>query len=457
MRQWVSQSPGEASALVTAPRQPSLAEANPAALPWRDLMIDPDLGGIAPRRPRPRSIEISAFGTTWALPVPDVLGFVWHPELPLVAGLTVREGRAHPWVADYRDRTVVVHQHVRAVTSMAAVPLAFAGDELALLTPVAAAPREPLSHVPATYEAVGPGFITFEPGQDVLEELAAAHVSTVDLNGTVTVLTGPLLVRELTARDGAVEIEHATSGMRWARSLVAAPGSLLPVAPREVTVPEQRASGDALTVLGTGTETLLWMRIGMTPGTPAEPHLRELADTHGVAVLDLALDWPADADLADLHRQIVEPVRAALERLDGPVVIGGHSFGATVALYALAHLPELRAAIAHSGCYNRTLTPTGFQYERRSYWAVPELYHAFSALHFADRLDRPVLVVHGTKDLNPSTTPDQAVDFYRAVVANGGHARLVLLPQEGHTFQYRETTESVVAEHGAWLDLAGAS
>jgi dipeptidyl aminopeptidase/acylaminoacyl peptidase len=119
------------------------------------------------------------------------------------------------------------------------------------------------------------------------------------------------------------------------------------------------------------------------------------------------------------------------------------------------HVAELRGTIVHSGCYNRTLTVDGFQYERRSYWAVPDVYHAFSPLLFADRLDRPVLIVHGTDDPNPPTQPEQAVDLYRAIVATGGHARLVLLPHEGHAFLFQESHQALVREHARWLRRCG--
>jgi dienelactone hydrolase len=173
------------------------------------------------------------------------------------------------------------------------------------------------------------------------------------------------------------------------------------------------------------------------------------------AHLDLPLHWPGDATVAMLHEQITGPVRTALKLIarqgHGPVIAGGHSFGATLALYALAHVPEIAGAIAHSGCYNRTLTPTGFQYERRAYWTVPEIYHAFGALTFADRLTRPVLLLHGERDANPATGPEHAVDLYRAIVATGGHARLVMLPGEGHTFRYLESQQTVIDEHRDWL------
>jgi dipeptidyl aminopeptidase/acylaminoacyl peptidase len=184
------------------------------------------------------------------------------------------------------------------------------------------------------------------------------------------------------------------------------------------------------------------------------------------ALLDLPLYWPADATPGPLHDQIVGAVRAAVEALDGgridggrsrPIVVGGHSFGATLALYALAHVRGLAGAIAHSGCYNRTHTPFGFQYERRRYWDAPDIYTAFSALSFADRIGAPVLIVHGLEDANPATHPDQAADLYRAIVATGGTARLVLLPGEEHNFRYRETHARLARIQREWLERAATS
>ncbi|MFE0153551.1 alpha/beta hydrolase family protein, partial [Nonomuraea sp. NPDC059007] len=125
-----------------------------------------------------------------------------------------------------------------------------------------------------------------------------------------------------------------------------------------------------------------------------------------------------------------------------------------LALYALAHVPGIAGAIAHSGCYNRTHTLTGFHFEKRSYWDAPDLYQAFSALHFADRLKGPVLIAHGLADVNPSTPPQQAIELYRAIVAAGGHSRLILLPHEGHSFRFRETYEALAREQGDWLRKA---
>jgi dienelactone hydrolase len=175
--------------------------------------------------------------------------------------------------------------------------------------------------------------------------------------------------------------------------------------------------------------------------------------------LSLALDWPPAATASYLTNQVARAIERTLEtaatrygdRYNGRVVIAGSSFGATLALLALARFPQLAGAIAISGCYNRTLVPTGFQYEHRSYWQAPDVYHAFSPLMFADQLDRPVLLLHGAEDNNPNTSPAQATDLYKAIIATGGHARLVLFPAEGHVFRYAETLTTSRSEQLSWL------
>ncbi len=51
----------------------------------------------------------------------------------------------------------------------------------------------------------------------------------------------------------------------------------------------------------------------------------------------------------------------------------------------LAHCDLFRAGIARSGAYNRTLTPFGFQSERRTLWEAPEIYLKMSPFMYADK------------------------------------------------------------------------
>ena len=95
------------------------------------------------------------------------------------------------------------------------------------------------------------------------------------------------------------------------------------------------------------------------------------------------------------------------------VVVGGHSYGAFMTANLLAHSDIFRAGIARSGAYNRTLTPFGFQNEERTFWQVPELYARMSPFNHADKINEPILLIHGEADDNAGTFPIQSERFYR--------------------------------------------
>jgi len=159
----------------------------------------------------------------------------------------------------------------------------------------------------------------------------------------------------------------------------------------------------------------------------------------------------AEAAVAELERRgVADPARLA---------IGGHSYGAFTAANLLAHTDLFRTAICRSGAYNRTLTPFGFQGEDRSFWEAPETYLAMSPFIHADRIDEPILLIHGMQDDNSGTYPIQSERLFEAVKGLGGSVRYVQLPGEEHGYHARESVGHVLWETCAWLDaeLAPAS
>ena len=118
----------------------------------------------------------------------------------------------------------------------------------------------------------------------------------------------------------------------------------------------------------------------------------------------------------------------------------------------LAHTDLFAAGIARSGAYNRTLTPFGFQTERRTFWEAPDVYDQVSALRYADKITGPILLIHGTEDNNSGTFPIQSQRLFEAIQGNGGTARLVMLPYEGHGYVGRESVLHMLAEQFDWLD-----
>ncbi len=182
----------------------------------------------------------------------------------------------------------------------------------------------------------------------------------------------------------------------------------------------------------------------------------------GYAIIDNAA-FPIVGDPKNAYdtylEQLVANAQAAVDKavelgVADPQRIGvtGHSHGALMAANLLAHTDLFRAGVASSGGYNKTLTPFGFQSERRSFWAAPQVYDQASTFFHADKVDEPLLIVHGSDDANPGTEALQSPRLFQAIRGNGGTARLVMLPFEPHWYTARESNEHFVAEMLAWFD-----
>jgi dipeptidyl aminopeptidase/acylaminoacyl peptidase len=157
--------------------------------------------------------------------------------------------------------------------------------------------------------------------------------------------------------------------------------------------------------------------------------------------------------------QIVMSAKAAIDKavelgVTDPdrVGVGGHSYGAFMTANLLAHSDLFRAGIARSGAYNRTLTPFGFQSERRTIWEAPDLYLKVSPFMFAQKVNEPMLMIHGEADDNTGTFPIQSERMYQALKGHGATVRLVMLPHEAHGYAGRESIEHVLHEMISWFD-----
>ncbi len=133
------------------------------------------------------------------------------------------------------------------------------------------------------------------------------------------------------------------------------------------------------------------------------------------------------------------------------IVVGGHSYGAFMTANLLAHTDLFKAGIARSGAYNRTLTPFGFQSERRSYWEAQDVYLRLSPFNYANKLKEPVLLIHGDSDNNAGTFPIQSARLYQALAGTGGSVRYVVLPFESHGYVARESVGHTLREMSDWM------
>jgi dipeptidyl aminopeptidase/acylaminoacyl peptidase len=182
----------------------------------------------------------------------------------------------------------------------------------------------------------------------------------------------------------------------------------------------------------------------------------------GYAVLD-DVSMPVVGNESDANdtfvAQIVANAEAAIAAAGSTgsvdttrVGVAGHSYGAFMVANLLAHSRLFGAGVAMSGAYNRTLTPFGFQTERRTLWQAPNTYLAMSPFLFSDRIQAPLLLVHGLTDNNAGTSPQQSLQFYQAIRGNGGDAELLLLPWEGHSYRSRESVRKTAAQMLRWFD-----
>ena len=182
----------------------------------------------------------------------------------------------------------------------------------------------------------------------------------------------------------------------------------------------------------------------------------------GYAILDNAA-MPVIGDPETVNNtyleQIVMDAKAAIDKAvemgvtdRDRVGVGGHSYGAFMTANLLSHSNLFRAGIARSGAYNRTLTPFGFQTERRTLWESPDVYLRMSPFLHADKIKVPILMIHGEADDNTGTFPIQSERMYQAIRGNGGTVRLVMLPAEAHGYAARESIEHTLYEMITWFD-----
>jgi dipeptidyl aminopeptidase/acylaminoacyl peptidase len=183
----------------------------------------------------------------------------------------------------------------------------------------------------------------------------------------------------------------------------------------------------------------------------------------GYAVLDrTAMPMIGDPETTydTFVEQLVADAEAAVNKavemgVTDPERIGviGHSHGGLMVANLLAHTDLFRAGIARSGSYNKTNQPFGFQSERRSLFEARDVYIQVSPTFFADKVNEPVLIIHGNDDSNPGTLTFQSEVFYEAVRGSGGTARLVLLPFEDHGYRAQESNKHVLWEQLRWFDI----
>ena len=193
----------------------------------------------------------------------------------------------------------------------------------------------------------------------------------------------------------------------------------------------------------------------------SQPRTIEYMVTQGYAVADF--DPPIVGTQGRMNDNYVSDLQADLyaviDQLDrdgyidrAKLAIGGHSYGAFSTVNAMVHTPFFKAGIAGDGMYNRSLTPNGFQNERRDFWDGQKTYLDMSPFLYADKLSGALLMYHSLEDQNVGTALESSVRMLHALQGLGKTAALYMYPYEDHGPLTRETVLDQWARWIAWLD-----
>lgn len=193
----------------------------------------------------------------------------------------------------------------------------------------------------------------------------------------------------------------------------------------------------------------------------SQPRTIEYMITQGYAVADF--DPPIVGTQGRMNDNYVSDLQsdlyAVIDQLDRDgyidrtkLAIGGHSYGAFSTVNAMVHTPFFKAGIAGDGMYNRSLTPNGFQNERRDFWDGQKTYLDMSPFMSADKLSGALLMYHSLEDQNVGTALESSVRMLHALQGLGKTAALYMYPYEDHGPLTRETVLDQWARWVAWLD-----
>jgi dipeptidyl aminopeptidase/acylaminoacyl peptidase len=132
--------------------------------------------------------------------------------------------------------------------------------------------------------------------------------------------------------------------------------------------------------------------------------------------------------------------------------LGGHSYGAFSTVNGLTLTPYFKAGIAGDGMYNRSLTPFGFQSERRNFFEAQDVYLDMSPFYRADKIHGALLMYHALEDQNVGTAPISSIRMFHALQGLGKPAALYMYPYEDHSDATYATDLDLWARWVAWFD-----
>lgn len=205
------------------------------------------------------------------------------------------------------------------------------------------------------------------------------------------------------------------------------------------------------------------VNINQFPAVPAArpPSTQQMFVSQGYAFI--SPDLPIYGDAGRMNDNYTRDLRENLEAVINAVVdsgfvdrdrmgIGGHSYGAFSTVNAMTLMPDFKAGIAGDGMYNRTLTPFGFQSERRNFFQAQATYLDMSPFLRADKLTGALLMYHALEDQNTGTDPISSTRMFAALQGLGKNAALYMYPYEDHSVATYASDLDMWARWIAWMD-----
>ena len=144
------------------------------------------------------------------------------------------------------------------------------------------------------------------------------------------------------------------------------------------------------------------------------------------------------------------------------ICITGRSSGGLTVLCALIQYPDIFCAASSSYGISdlKSLSQHTHKYELHytttlmggTYEDLPGVYKARSALHHADKIRTPLLLLQGDQDR--VVAPDQSRRMARAIESHAGKIKYIEFPSEGHGFRRSDTRKRALEEEFAWCNDA---
>ena len=161
-------------------------------------------------------------------------------------------------------------------------------------------------------------------------------------------------------------------------------------------------------------------------------------------------------DLRDILAGVDEAIRAA--PVD-PERIGltGWSYGGFMTMFAVTQTTRFKAAVAGAGISNwqsyygqNAIDTWMIPYFGASVYDDPAIYGKMSAINFIKQVKTPTLIVVGDRD--GECPAPQSYEFWRALKALGVKTRMVVYPDEGHSFHTPGHQKDVLLRMIAWFN-----